>query len=172
MDYGLTLFGLSSFIGGLVLFRNGRRELKKLGNSYSVNYAVRPNKLVSNGVYRYSRHPIYLGVMLMVIGVPLCLHSSLVPLYRKKSDTFMSKLYVLYFIQLTGAFAFFDRIEIPREEQVLRDHFGKKYTDYKSVTPKWIGRPLNNTSSSYDEKRNTCNAGKATDKKISKKSVK
>jgi len=45
--------------------------------------------------------------------------------------------------------------EIPREEHVLRDSFGTKYTNYKNETPKWIGRP-------YNDKRNTCNAGAAS----------
>ncbi len=119
---------------------------------------TQPNKLVSKGIYKYSRHPIYLGVMLMVIGAPLCLHTTMVPLYKKKSDNFLNYMYGFWFVNALAAFAFFDKVEIPREEIVLRDTFGKKYTDYKDITPKWIGF-------SYNDKKNTCNAGKATPKK-------
>merc|ERR1712154_504822 len=153
-DYALTLFGFSSFISGALITRNARRELKKLGNAYNVNYKVRPNKLVSTGIYRYSRHPIYLGLMLMVIGGPLCLHTTMVPLYKKKSNTFLNKVYAFWMFNAFLAFAFFDRIEIPREEAVLHDTFGSKYIDFKEKTPKWFGPAY-----SYNDKRNTCNAG-------------
>eukprot|EP01084_Bolivina_argentea_P269059 457164_1 len=151
-DHAVTIFGFTSFFSGVLITRNARKELQKLGNRYNVNYKVRPNKLASRGIYRYSRHPVYLGVMLMVIGMPLCLHTTMVPLYKKKSENFNKYMYAFWFANTAVALAFFDRIEIPREEAILRDTFGTKYTNYKEKTPKWIGL-------SYDEKKNTCNAG-------------
>ena len=139
---------------GFLITRNARKELKRLGNQYNVNYKVRPNKLVSNGIYRYSRHPIYFGLMLIIVGCPMALHTTMAPLYRKKSETMSQKIYGFWFVNALAAFAFFDRVEIPREEHVLRDTFGTKYTNYRQCTPKWIGRP-------YNDKRNTCNAGTA-----------
>lgn len=91
----------------------------------------------------------------MAVGAPLCLHTTMVPLYKKKSDNYVKYIYSFWFLNAFAAFGFFDRIEIPREENVLRDTFGKRYTDYKAVTPKWIGR------AGYNDKRNTCNAGKS-----------
>eukprot|EP01084_Bolivina_argentea_P223811 378609_1 len=134
-DYGLTLFGVTSFTCGMFITRNARREMKKLGNRYNVSYQHRPNKLVARGIYRFSRHPIYLGVMLMVIGGPLCFHTTLVPLYKRKGPKFLNYIYAFWSLNALAAFTFFDRIEIPREEKVLRDTFGTKYTQYKDITP-------------------------------------
>ena len=153
-DFGLSLFGFGTFVSCALITRSARRELKRFGNAYNVNYSHRPNKLVNSGIYRYSRHPIYLGVMLRVIGAPLCLHTTMVPLYKRKSDNYIKYIYGFWFANAVAALGFFDRIEIPREEAVLRDTFGKRYTDYKEETSRWLG--------GYNEKRRTCNAGSAS----------
>ena len=63
----------------------------------------------------------------MLIGAPLGLHATLVPLYKRKSETLMNKIYGLYFFQCALVLGFFDRIEIPREEQVIRILWQKIY---------------------------------------------
>jgi protein-S-isoprenylcysteine O-methyltransferase Ste14 len=79
-----------------------------------------PNKLVTDGPYKYSRNPIYLGYALVLIGVWLLL-GSLSPLFI-----------VVFSIVIT------DRWYIPFEENMLAEKFGPAYTSYKSRTRRWI----------------------------------
>lgn len=40
-DFGLTFFGFGCFAAGAAVLRNGRHELKRLGNNPNVNYSVK-----------------------------------------------------------------------------------------------------------------------------------
>ena len=78
------------------------------------------NKLVTSGVYKYSRNPMYLGLLMIVI-----------------SSSIMS----LNIYSLSTPFFFFwwiNRFQIEREEIFLTEKFGKEYLSYKSKTRRWI----------------------------------
>jgi protein-S-isoprenylcysteine O-methyltransferase Ste14 len=70
---GLLIYGL-----GLAVAITGRLQL---GQNWSnlEDYRVRPGQaLVSHGIYRYIRHPIYAGDLMLLIGLELALNSWLV----------------------------------------------------------------------------------------------
>ena len=78
------------------------------------------NKLVTSGVYKFSRNPMYLGLLMIVI-----------------SSTIIS----LNIYSMSTPFFFFwwiNRFQIQREEIFLTEKFGKEYLLYKSKTRKWI----------------------------------
>lgn len=86
--------------------------------------AVRPlnntTALITTGVFRVSRHPMYLGFVLILLGIAL-LMGSLTP-------------YVLVF-----AFAFFmDFVFIRFEEKKLEETFGQAWLEYKGKVRPWI----------------------------------
>ena len=69
------------------------------------------NKLITGGPFKYSRHPIYLGYMLAVIGLSF----------------FFGSLYLLiYSIALAFALNYLAK----QEEKELVNRFGKVYLDY------------------------------------------
>ena len=76
--------------------------------------------LVTGGFYRFTRNPMYLGMLLMLSGVAFMLGnvSGLLPLI----------LFVLV-IQLNF---------IAGEERMLEAAFGQQYLDYKSSVRRWI----------------------------------
>ena len=88
------------------------------------NTTIEPFKestfLVTEGLYRYSRNPIYLGMMLFLIGLWVLL-GSLTPL-----------LVIAVFPWLI------QEKFIKIEEQMLEDKFGDQYLDYKQKVRRWI----------------------------------
>lgn len=79
-------------------------------------------ELAVSGVYRISRNPMYLGMVLSLsglawlLGSPLCL------------------LMVLAFARVLIV------VQIAPEEAVLRDLFGDRYIEYSRQVNRWIGR--------------------------------
>lgn len=78
------------------------------------------NKLVNTGIYKYSRNPMYLGMILIIISTSI--------------------FYLNYYSILTPFIFYFwiNEFQIKREEIFLQEKFGKEYLSYKSRTRRWI----------------------------------
>ena len=84
---------------------------------------LKPNKtssLVSNGIYRYTRNPMYLGLLLMLFSAALFLKN------------FVSFLIIPLFI------IFITKNQILPEEEALGNIFGAEYKNYKKKVRRWI----------------------------------
>jgi protein-S-isoprenylcysteine O-methyltransferase Ste14 len=101
------LFGMGAFIE----FRRARTTLNPHGSVSS---------LVSSGVYRFTRNPIYLGFLLMLIGIPL------------NAGNYWGILLSPIFVILLN------RLAIEREEAYLEIKFKDQYTAYKSRVRRWL----------------------------------
>ena len=108
---GLTFVGFLCGVGAFLEFRKARTTLDPHG-------AVKA--LVKTGIYRFTRNPIYLGFLLMVIGFPLA-YGSLWGLVV--SPIFMATL---------------SRLVIEKEEAYLEKKFKGEYTDYSSKVRRWV----------------------------------
>ena len=72
------------------------------------------NRLVTTGIYRYSRNPMYLGMILIIIS---------------------TTVYYLNFLSVFSPLIFYiwiNKFQINREEIFLEDKFGSEYLKYKS----------------------------------------
>ena len=78
------------------------------------------NKLVTSGIYKYSRNPMYLGLLLIVIS------SSILYL-----NIYSVSTPILFYYWI-------NRFQIQREEIFLTEKFGKEYLSYKTKTRRWI----------------------------------
>jgi protein-S-isoprenylcysteine O-methyltransferase Ste14 len=107
----LTFVGFLLGIGAFIEFRKARTTLDPHGSVKQV---------VTSGIYRFTRNPIYLGFLLMVIGLPL------------NSGVYwgigMAPLYILLM----------NRLVIQYEESYLERKFGKAYTSYTSRVRRWL----------------------------------
>ena len=81
------------------------------------------NEPVTKGLYRYSRHPMFLTALIVALGV---------------SMASASWLYLL--LSIIGVFLRFRAYVIP-EERFCLEKYGDVYREYMSRTPRWIGIP-------------------------------
>lgn len=81
---------------------------------------AKTSRIIKNGLYRYTRNPMYLGMFLILLGASFIM------------GTISSML---------GPFIFFliiDKIFIPYEEDKLLSSFGGSYKDYMAATRRWV----------------------------------
>ena len=101
--------------GALVLWSAGifRRR------NTTLNPQGEPSTLATEGLYRFSRNPMYLGMLLGLIGLALLLGN---------------------IWQLGGAalFAGITSIQIRQEEALLTQRFGEAYREYQSRVRRWL----------------------------------
>jgi protein-S-isoprenylcysteine O-methyltransferase Ste14 len=79
-----------------------------------------PVKMVSSGLYKYSRNPMYLGVLTVVLGEAL----------------FYQRAILLHYVLFL--FILFHLVVIMIEEPHLKKKFGKDYEQYKQQTRRWF----------------------------------
>ncbi len=114
----LILAGLPFIVAGGVITLAAEQAFKQARTP--VNPLEVPQQLVMTGFYRYTRNPMYLGVVLILGGVWLML-GALSPLAG-----------VLAFVVAA------DQVYIPYEEGKLLALFGQAYRDYQSRVRRWF----------------------------------
>jgi protein-S-isoprenylcysteine O-methyltransferase Ste14 len=88
-----------------------------------LNWAASPlGKPVTNGLYRYSRHPMYVTSFIFFLGLSIAT---------------ASWVFLLFTILLIAASFYF----APLEEQSCLEKYGDAYREYMDQTPKYIGIP-------------------------------
>jgi protein-S-isoprenylcysteine O-methyltransferase Ste14 len=101
--------GVSLCMAGLLLLL---QSLISFGKSFRVGIDTNtPDKLVTNGIFAFSRNPIYVAFWLVLLG-----------------QLFLFSNWILL-AYLVGALWLFQR-QISREEQYLRDRYGQQYLEY------------------------------------------
>lgn len=104
---------------GLFLAISAVKELKDNWDNMML-YKIRPNhKLINTGVYKYIRHPIYLAIILEVVGYEIIANSWLFIFFLVASATILC-------------------LHTKNEEDLLLKHFGDDYINYKKQTKKFI----------------------------------
>jgi protein-S-isoprenylcysteine O-methyltransferase Ste14 len=114
----LRAVGLAMSLVGFLLGIAAFLEFRKAHTTLDPHGAAR--QLVTSGIYRYTRNPIYLGFLLLVMGLPL--YSGLY------WGILLAPLYVLLM----------NRLIIQHEESYLERKFGKTYTSYTSRVRRWL----------------------------------
>ena len=89
-----------------------------------VTFATTPidNEPLTKGLYRYSRHPMYITQLVMFIGVGIAT---------------ASWIFLLY----TIVYTILSIICASPEERFCLEKYGNAYREYMDRTPRWIGMP-------------------------------
>ncbi|MFW9828426.1 MAG: methyltransferase family protein [Candidatus Thorarchaeota archaeon] len=82
-----------------------------------------PNKLITSGILRYVRNPMYLGILLIYLAF-LFLSISLIGI----------GIFIIIFLVYDWM--------VNYEEKLLEDMFGEEYKKYKTKVSKWIPNPF------------------------------
>lgn len=105
--------GILIALAGVAQFRRARTTVLPMAPE-------RSTALVVAGVYRWSRNPMYLGFLLLLIAWAIAL-SNLATLV-------VPPLYVIYL----------DRYQIEPEERALLKIFGESFVAYRKMVRRWI----------------------------------
>jgi protein-S-isoprenylcysteine O-methyltransferase Ste14 len=108
---GLTFIGFLCGMGAFLEIRKARTTLDPHGSAKA---------LVTSGIFHFTRNPIYLGFLLMVIGFPLN--------FGFYWGIIVAPLFV----------ATMNLLVINKEEAYLEKKFKEQYTSYRSRVRRWI----------------------------------
>ena len=111
LGYALVLIGLGLTISAASGFMRARTTLDPHGSV---------SNIVTSGPYRFSRNPIYLGFVCLMIGFPF--------IFRTYWGLILSPLLIVLMNWLV----------IRHEEAYLEKKFGDEYTSYKSRVRRWL----------------------------------
>jgi protein-S-isoprenylcysteine O-methyltransferase Ste14 len=106
-------------IGGIFSLAGGIR-FRRAGTTVNPIRPEKASSLVSSGVYRITRNPMYVGLLLVVVAWAVFLASPW---------------------SLVGPLAFLlyiDRFQIAPEERALHSLFGAEYEAYRSRVRRWL----------------------------------
>ena len=78
------------------------------------------SKLITKGVFNYTRNPMYLGLLLILLAFGL-----------KLGNAFNTLL-------AAGFVSYMNRFQIKYEEEVLEEKFGKEYRMFCKLTRRWF----------------------------------
>ncbi|WP_149357027.1 methyltransferase family protein [Comamonas testosteroni] len=109
----LGCVGQGISIAGMVAFRRAKTTV----NPVKANMA---SSLVIRGVYRYTRNPMYVGLLITLLAWAMFLANLLTALW--------AVVFVLYIT----------RFQIIPEERVLTSLFGAEYGAYKGRVRRWV----------------------------------
>lgn len=114
----LRLVGAFATVSSVVLFVLSLREFRRAGTS--VRGSKRTTTIVRTGPYRFSRNPIYLSFILLLLGLAV----------------WLDDLWLL--LTLVPAMVFIVVVVIPREERFLERNFHDHYSSYKASVRRWL----------------------------------
>jgi protein-S-isoprenylcysteine O-methyltransferase Ste14 len=104
--------GLLIYLAGLVMFL-----------SALITAAQAPSGHVfTAGMYRYSRHPLYVAFVIIFMGISITCSSWL-------------------FLLLSMGWMYFPLSQVAAEERGCLESFGSAYQQYMLKTPRWLGIP-------------------------------
>jgi protein-S-isoprenylcysteine O-methyltransferase Ste14 len=109
----LAVVGLAIALSGVAAFRAHRTTVNPLTPSAS-------SVVVSSGVYRFSRNPMYLGLLLALAGWAVYLSNAVAAL--------LVPAFVVYM----------NRFQIEPEERALLAKFGPPFAQYMAAVRRWV----------------------------------
>ena len=118
LRHPITYLGALPVLIGAIIGALGLHQLLKARTTVKAFH--QPDRLVSDGIFRYTRNPIYLGAVLILSGACILMgvHCLLIP--------------AAIFMIIAGRW--FVRVE----EGMLARKFGKAWEEYRARTPRWI----------------------------------
>jgi protein-S-isoprenylcysteine O-methyltransferase Ste14 len=111
LSFAIT--GAMIIIVGVASFRRAKTTINPMKPESS-------SSLVVSGIYKFSRNPMYLGFLLVLVGWAVFLSNALA------------------FIFLPVFICYMNRFQIEPEEKALAGKFGQEFVDYKSRVRRWL----------------------------------
>jgi protein-S-isoprenylcysteine O-methyltransferase Ste14 len=114
----INLLGILTFFAGMVIAVWAKMTMGKVWGIPAEHSKARQNKLIRSGPFKYSRNPIYVGLIMVLAGYGLATQSVF---------TFLAIIPIFYF-----------NIAAQKEEELLEKHFKEEYLKYKKEVPRFF----------------------------------
>lgn len=115
-------YWLSGFfaIAGTLIVLAGLIEFQQAKTTINPVKPKLASSFVHSGIYRFTRNPMYFGMLLILAA------------FAFRSSNILSPLFLIGFI------IYMNRFQIIPEEKVLTKKFGNDYADFKQSVRRWI----------------------------------
>lgn len=107
-------------LAGAAVSLSGAMAFRRMKTTVNPFRPERASSLVTSGVYRMTRNPMYVGLLLVLVGWAVLLAN------------LWSALGPVVFV------AYITRFQIKPEERALSSLFGEEYASYKSRVRRWL----------------------------------
>ncbi len=107
-------------LGALAIGMAGVLALRRARTTILPHHPERASALVTKGVYRYSRNPMYLAMLLVLTAWALHLANAAA------------------LVAISAFVGWMNRFQIAPEERALRTCFGTAFVDYERAVRRWI----------------------------------
>ena len=120
----VVITGWAAAAGGIVVIAAGFYEFRSVQRLSG----TQRDELIDSGIYRYSRHPQYLGIILTLLGGALAGESAAAVLFA----VVLSIVFIAY---------------LPMEERYIQQALGERYEAYRERVPRLLGTPYSSPKS-------------------------
>ncbi|MCF8374428.1 MAG: isoprenylcysteine carboxylmethyltransferase family protein [Bacteroidales bacterium] len=117
IPFPYNMAGVLIAFTGFTIMGNSRDKFRKYETTLAIE---KSSHLITDGVFAWSRNPMYLGMFFLLFGIGVC---------------FMNLFSILTpygFVLVVNGFI------IPKEEKLMKEAFGQEYLVYKSRVRKWV----------------------------------
>ena len=114
------IFGSFMIISGLIIILSAIILFKKYQTTITPLNPSNATKLITDGIYKFSRNPMYLGLLLVLVGISIILNLT--------GGFFFILLFILYI----------NLFQIIPEENAMVDLFKNEFLEYKKNVRRWI----------------------------------
>ena len=114
------IFGSFMIITGLVIILSAIILFKKYQTTITPLNPSNATKLITGGIYKFSRNPMYLGLLLVLLCISIMLNLT--------GGFFLIPLFILYL----------NLFQIIPEENAMVDLFKDEFLEYKKKVRRWI----------------------------------
>ena len=109
----MIIIGLVIILSAIILFKKYQTTITPLNPSNAT-------KLITDGIYKFSRNPMYLGLLFVLFGISIILNPT--------GGLFLIPLFILYL----------NIFQIVPEENAMVDLFKDEFLEYRKNVRRWI----------------------------------
>tara|TARA_B100001741_G_scaffold93493_1_gene76676 strand:- start:525 stop:971 length:447 start_codon:yes stop_codon:yes gene_type:complete len=120
LNFSNNAISLFLLICGLIVFISAVRSFKKQKTTVNPLKPKQASSLVTSGIFRFSRNPMYLGMLIILLSISFK--------FNLLGGIIISLLF----------FIFITKFQIYPEEEAMNELFGDKFTQYSNTTRRWI----------------------------------
>ena len=114
------IFGSFMIISGLIIILSAIILFKKYQTTITPLNPSNATKLITDGIYKFSRNPMYLGLLFVLFGISIILNPT--------GGLFLIPLFILYL----------NIFQIVPEENAMVDLFKDEFLEYRKNVRRWI----------------------------------